>query len=188
MVIDSFAVCAVVPSCWNHTLAQFILLRRSSEYYPFKRYQVPVGHPVSFKAFNSSSYPLMYPKLWTYYSLRMDECEYLLKRNRRPESCVSNGRKYPNWQADCCRSVCTSVRCLSLHLCSSVGHSHFGESRENCWFEVRNGGDILGVFLSTVKPVSSGNSPQRKPVSSGKRFTVPRLQPQIDVWSGTCLL
>ena len=46
MVIDSFAVCAVAPSCWNHTLAQFILLRRSSEYYPFKRCQVPVGHPV----------------------------------------------------------------------------------------------------------------------------------------------
>ena len=46
MVIDSFAVCAVAPSCWNHTFAQFILLRRSSEYYPFKRCQVPVGHPV----------------------------------------------------------------------------------------------------------------------------------------------
>ena len=46
MVIDSFAVCAVAPSCWNHTSAQFILLRRSSEYYPFKRCQVPVGHPV----------------------------------------------------------------------------------------------------------------------------------------------
>ena len=46
MVIDSFAVCAVEPSCWNHTLAHFILLRRSSEYYPFKRCQVPVGHPV----------------------------------------------------------------------------------------------------------------------------------------------
>ena len=30
----------------NHTLAQFILLRRSSEYYPFKRCQVPVSHPV----------------------------------------------------------------------------------------------------------------------------------------------
>ena len=30
VVIDSFAVCAVPPSCWNHTLAQFILLRRSS--------------------------------------------------------------------------------------------------------------------------------------------------------------
>ena len=46
MVIDSFAACAVAPSCWNHTLAQFILLRRSSEYYPFKRCQVLVGHPV----------------------------------------------------------------------------------------------------------------------------------------------
>ena len=45
-VIDSFAVCAVAPSCWNHTLAQFILLRPSSEYYPFKICQVPVGHPV----------------------------------------------------------------------------------------------------------------------------------------------
>jgi len=30
MVIDSFAVCVVAPSCWNHTLAQLILLRRSS--------------------------------------------------------------------------------------------------------------------------------------------------------------
>ena len=29
-VIDSFAVCAVAPSCWNQTLAQFILVRRSS--------------------------------------------------------------------------------------------------------------------------------------------------------------
>jgi len=29
MVIDSFAVCAVAPSCWNHTLARFIILRRS---------------------------------------------------------------------------------------------------------------------------------------------------------------
>ena len=46
MVIDSFAVCTVAPSCWNHTLAQFILLRHSSEYCPFKRCQVPVGHPV----------------------------------------------------------------------------------------------------------------------------------------------
>ena len=46
MVIESFAVCAVAPSCWNHTLAQFILLRRNSEYYPFKRCQVPVGHSV----------------------------------------------------------------------------------------------------------------------------------------------
>ena len=27
--LTRFAVCAVVPSCWNHTLAQFILLRRS---------------------------------------------------------------------------------------------------------------------------------------------------------------
>ena len=44
MVIDSFAVCAVAPSCWNHTLAQFILLRRSSEYYLFKRCKVPLGH------------------------------------------------------------------------------------------------------------------------------------------------
>ena len=47
MVIDSFAVCAVAPSRCNHTLEQFILLRRSSEYYSFKRCQVPVGHPVS---------------------------------------------------------------------------------------------------------------------------------------------
>ena len=46
MVIDSFAVCAVAPSCWNRTSAQFILLRHSSEYYPFKRCQIPVGHPV----------------------------------------------------------------------------------------------------------------------------------------------
>ena len=46
MVIDLFAVCAVAPYCWNHTLAQFILLRRSSEYYSFKRCWVPVGHPV----------------------------------------------------------------------------------------------------------------------------------------------
>ena len=46
MVTDSFAVCAVAPSCWNHTFAQFILLWRSSEYYPFKRCLVPVGHPV----------------------------------------------------------------------------------------------------------------------------------------------
>jgi len=30
MVIDSFAVCAVAPSCWNHTFAQFILLWRST--------------------------------------------------------------------------------------------------------------------------------------------------------------
>ena len=45
-VIDPFAVCAAAPSCWSHTLAQFILLRRSSEYYPFKRCQVPVGHPL----------------------------------------------------------------------------------------------------------------------------------------------
>jgi len=43
MVNDSFAVCTVAPSCWNHTLAQFILLRRIPppglpiEYYPFKR-------------------------------------------------------------------------------------------------------------------------------------------------------
>jgi len=29
MVIDLFAKCAMAPSCWNHTLAQFILLRRS---------------------------------------------------------------------------------------------------------------------------------------------------------------
>ena len=29
MVIDSFAVCAVAPSCWNYTLTWFILLRRS---------------------------------------------------------------------------------------------------------------------------------------------------------------
>jgi hypothetical protein len=54
-------------------------------------------------------------------------------------------QRYPNCQADCCRSVCASVRCLALHLCSSVGRSHFWESRENCWSEVRNGGDILGV-------------------------------------------
>ena len=47
IVIDSFAMCAVAPSCWNHTFAQFILLRRSSEYYPFKRCQVPVGHSVA---------------------------------------------------------------------------------------------------------------------------------------------
>ena len=30
VITDSFAVCAVAPSCWNHTLAQFIILRRSS--------------------------------------------------------------------------------------------------------------------------------------------------------------
>ena len=52
MVIDSFAVCAVAPSCWNHTLAQFILFRRSSEYYPFKRCQVPVGQSVLFINYN----------------------------------------------------------------------------------------------------------------------------------------
>jgi hypothetical protein len=103
MVIGSFTVCAVAPSCWNRTLVQFILLvemppegqlgdrdrlatfnkrvvhkhavlNRSSlhcywsgqprgkecwpprrrrpplglptEYYTFKRCQVPVGHPV----------------------------------------------------------------------------------------------------------------------------------------------
>ena len=28
IVIDSCAVCAVAPSCWNHILAQFILFRR----------------------------------------------------------------------------------------------------------------------------------------------------------------
>ena len=48
MVIGSLAVCAVAPSCWNHTLAQFILLWRSSKYYPFKRCQVPVGHSLYF--------------------------------------------------------------------------------------------------------------------------------------------
>ena len=42
MVIDSFAVCAVAPSCWNHTLAQ----SPPTEYYPFKRCQIPVGHPL----------------------------------------------------------------------------------------------------------------------------------------------
>ena len=50
--IDWCAVCAVAPSCWNYTLAQFVLLQRSSEYYPFKRCQVPVGHTVRSVSFS----------------------------------------------------------------------------------------------------------------------------------------
>jgi len=54
MVIDPFAVCAVAPSCWNRTLAQeknanHLIpppLNPPTEYYPFKRCQVPMGHPV----------------------------------------------------------------------------------------------------------------------------------------------
>ena len=46
MVIDPFAVCAVAPSCWNHTLAQPPPLGLTTEHYPFKRCQILVGHSV----------------------------------------------------------------------------------------------------------------------------------------------
>ena len=64
MVIDSFVVCAVAPSCWNHTLAQFILLRRSSEYYPFKRCQVPVRYCVC--SFTGHFVPEVSRQLWSH--------------------------------------------------------------------------------------------------------------------------
>ena len=51
MVIDWFAVCSVAPSCWKWPTQRKRMPTTSppglpTEYYPFKRCQVPVGHPV----------------------------------------------------------------------------------------------------------------------------------------------
>ena len=52
MVIDSFAVCTVAPSCWKWPTQRKRMpttlspLGLPTEYYPFKWCQVPVGNPV----------------------------------------------------------------------------------------------------------------------------------------------
>ena len=70
-VIDSFAVCAVAPSCWWAHIGTGKECRppRSplglpTEYYPFKRCQIPVGHPVQGDSFTPRKYT------FSIYSLR----------------------------------------------------------------------------------------------------------------------
>jgi len=66
VVIDSFAVCAVAPSCWNHTCAQFILLRHSPPprptcwVLPIQKMSGSCGSPCTFMFFWFFFYHCMY--------------------------------------------------------------------------------------------------------------------------------
>jgi len=77
----------------------------------------------SFEAFNSSSYPLMYAKLRTYYPLHVDEWEYLLERNRRPDITLNSVRQHNhfitqgNYKATCFDYRLVILRPILFQLC-----------------------------------------------------------------------
>ena len=128
VVIDSFVVCTMAPSCWKWPTQRKRMLTTSSpllglptEYYPFKRCQVPVGHPVVYEL-----------NIWNIYKTNLYEDT---QKNTKIFSLY--------YICTCARNISSSKKTQSTYQCEEAIYKR----HPNCQVKVK----VLDCFYCSLK-------------------------------------